>query len=58
MKSESQTDIAPKHVAGVSGDISSQAKVTDLCHPAVSQQNISGCKIPVDTLHTNTHSQI
>ncbi len=55
-KNNRQTHIASEHIAGISGDISCQPKVTDLRHPAVSQQNVSGCKIPVDALHTHTHT--
>lgn len=31
-------------------DVSGQAKVTDLDHFVVREQNISGCQVPVNTL--------
>lgn len=52
-----QTHISPENVTGVSGDVSGQAEVADLCHPAVSQQNVSCCKISVDTLQTATNGK-
>ncbi len=52
-----KTHIATEHIAGISCDVSCQPKVTDLRHPAVSQQNVSGCKIPVDALHAHRHKQ-
>lgn len=51
-----ETHIAPKHVVGVGCDVSCQTEITDFCHPAMSQQNVSGCKIPVDTLHIQAHT--
>ena len=55
---ERQTHVSPEHITGVSSDVSSQAEVADLRHPAVSQQNVSGCEIPVDTLHTQTNTEM
>lgn len=53
---KSDTHVATKHIAGVRCDVSSQPEVADLRHPTVRQQNISGSKIPVNTLHTDTHN--
>lgn len=54
-KERLETHIAPKHIVGIGCDVPSQSKITDLCHSAVSQQNVSRCKIPVDTLYAQTH---
>lgn len=56
-QTERQTHVSTEHIAGIGGNVSCQAKVADLRHPAVSQQNVSSCKIPVDALRTQTRQQ-
>lgn len=51
-QAERHTYVTTEHITGIGGDVTSQAEVTDLCHPAVSQQNVSSCKVPVDALQT------
>lgn len=52
------THVSPEYITGVSGDVSGKAEVADLRHSAMSQQNVSRCKIPVDTLHTKTNKKL
>lgn len=44
--------ISSQDVAGVLGDVSSQAEVTDLGHPTLGQQDIPGGQISMYTLST------
>lgn len=45
-----QTYVAFDNIVRVCGDVSGQAKITDLCHSSLSQQDISGSQVSVDTL--------
>lgn len=44
------TYVAFDYIVGVRGDVSGQAKITDLCYSSLSQQDISGSQVSVDTL--------
>ena len=50
------THVSPEDVVGVGSDVSGQAKVTDLGNSTLSQQDVSGCQVSVDALHTHTHT--
>lgn len=50
----SLTYISFDHIVGVGGDVPGQAEITDLCHSALSQQDVSGCQVSVDTLQKQT----
>ena len=47
------THISLADVVGVFVDISGEAKVTDLDHVVLWEQDVSGCQISVDTLQSN-----
>lgn len=48
--------IALHHVVGVIHDVTCQAKVANLGHSAVGQEDISGSHVSVNTLHTHTRA--
>ena len=45
-----QTYISFDYVVGVCGDVPGQAKITDLCHSSLCQEDIPCCQVSVDTL--------